>query len=83
MCGPHRRCRTRSPKTTRLGCAAHGVSSNCSGKHTGMLRSRSITAADRLLCAPRASVQQRCLKSVSEYTDCRSRTSVWRLMAAA
>ena len=71
MCGPHRPLSDAVAKDydTR-GVRLTAVYSNCSGKHTGMLAlAKHHGWPTEFYARVEHPVQQRCLKSVSEYTD--------------
>jgi len=71
LCGPHRplsEAVARDYETRGLRLTA--VYSNCSGKHTGMLAlAKAHGWPTEFYARAEHPVQQRCLKSVSEYTD--------------
>src|SRR5258705_6925200 len=71
MCGPHRPLSDAVAKDYETrGVRLTAVSSNCSGKHTGMLAlAKQHGWPTEFYARLDHPVQQRCLKSVSEYTD--------------
>src|SRR6266705_5137566 len=71
MCGPHRPLSDAVAKDYETrGVRVTAVYSNCSGKHTGMLAlARQHGWPTEFYARVEHPVQQRCLKSVSEYTD--------------
>ena len=71
MCGPHRPLSDAVAKDYETrGLRLTAVYSNCSGKHTGMLALAKLHGwPTEFYARVEHPVQQRCLKSVSEYTD--------------
>jgi L-asparaginase II len=71
MCGPHRPLSDAVAKDYETrGVRLTAVYSNCSGKHTGMLAlAKHHGWPTEFYARIEHPVQQRCLKSVSEYTD--------------
>jgi len=71
MCGPHRPLSDAVAKDYETrGVRLTAVYSNCSGKHTGMLAlAKHHGWPTEFYARVEHPVQQRCLKSVSEYTD--------------
>src|SRR5258705_3253003 len=71
MCGPHRPLSDAVAKDYETrGVRLTAVFSNCSGKHTGMLAlAKHHGWPTEFYARLEHPVQQRCLKSVSEYTD--------------
>lgn len=71
MCGPHRPLSDAVAKDYETrGVRLTAVYSNCSGKHTGMLALAGAHSwPTEFYTRVEHPVQQRCLKSVSEYTD--------------
>ena len=71
MCGPHRPLSDAVAKDYETrGVRLTAVSSNCSGKHTGMLAlAKHHGWPTEFYARLEHPVQRRCLKSVSEYTD--------------
>ena len=71
LCGPHRPLSDAVAKDYETrGVRLTAVYSNCSGKHTGMLAlAKSHGWPTEFYTRGDHPVQQRCLKSVSEYTD--------------
>ncbi len=71
MCGPHRPLSDAVAKDYETrGVRLTAVYSNCSGKHTGMLAlAKHHGWPTEFYARLEHPVQQRCLKSVSEYTD--------------
>ncbi len=71
MCGPHRPLSDAVAKDYEMrGVRLTAVYSNCSGKHTGMLAlARHHGWPTEFYARSEHPVQQRCLQSVSEYTD--------------
>src|SRR5467141_1812902 len=71
MCGPHRPLSDAVAKDYETrGVRLTGVYSNCSGKHTGMLALAKVHGwPTEFYARVEHPAQQRCLKSVSEYTD--------------
>jgi len=71
MCGPHRPLSEKVAKDYEThGVRLTAVYSNCSGKHTGMLALAKVHGwPTEFYARPEHPVQQRCLKSVSQYTD--------------
>jgi len=71
MCGPHRPLSDAVAKDYETrGMRLTAVYSNCSGKHTGMLAlAKHHGWPTEFYARIEHPVQQRCLKSVSEYTD--------------
>ena len=71
MCGPHRPLSEKVAKDYEThGVRLTAVYSNCSGKHTGMLALAKVHGwPTEFYARPEHPVQQRCLESVSQYTD--------------
>jgi len=71
MCGPHKPLSDAVAKDYEMrGVRLTAVTSNCSGKHTGMLAlAKHHGWPIEFYARVDHPVQQRCLKSVSEYTD--------------
>jgi L-asparaginase II len=71
MCGPHRPLSDAVAKDFETrGVRLTAIHSNCSGKHTGMLGLATLHGwPTEFYGRIEHPVQQRCLKSVSEYTD--------------
>jgi len=71
MCGPHRPLSDTVAKDYEIrGVRLTAVHSNCSGKHTGMLAlAKHHGWPTEFYARVEHPVQQRCLKSVSEYTE--------------
>jgi L-asparaginase II len=71
MCGPHRPLSDAVAKDYETrGVRLTAIYSNCSGKHTGMLAlAKHHGWPTEFYARGEHPVQQRCLKSVSEYTD--------------